>query len=325
MASMHLRRRVARTPLGTLRRTLRFRPAHRAKFEQRLVWIFGSPRSGSSWLLQILAEHSDVLPVDEPLIGHYFGPFLSDLPGASPRALGIGDFTLRRVQADKDSQFFCEHFSEAWLPGLARLLRERYWGHVMRHAPGRLGSPPLLVIKEPNGSQSADLIMRALPRARLLFLLRDGRDVVDSELSANLKGSWASREFFGLEGIGESQRLAFAIQSAHKWLWRTEVVQQAFAAHPGPKLEVRYEDLVANTRASLRRIYNWLGLAVGDAQIDDWIRANAFESVASHARGPDQFHRAATPGHWRESLRADEQAALHEILNHKLDELGYAT
>src|SRR3954466_15243190 len=44
--------------------------------ESRLVWVFGSPRSGSTWLLRLLAEHESVVPVDEPLIGSYLGPFM---------------------------------------------------------------------------------------------------------------------------------------------------------------------------------------------------------------------------------------------------------
>ena len=83
--------------------------------------------------------------------------------------------------------------------------------------------------------------MAAMPRSRLLFLLRDGRDVVDSDLAANKQGSWIGREFPGARGISPAERLDFVVQSAHKWLWRTEVVQAAFAAHPGPKQMVRYE------------------------------------------------------------------------------------
>ena len=63
----------------------------------------------------------------------------------------------------------------------------------MRRAP-RVKST-LLLVKEPNGSQSADVIMRAQPTARLLFLLRDGRDVVDSELASFAVGGWQERAF----------------------------------------------------------------------------------------------------------------------------------
>src|SRR3954454_13634536 len=84
--------------------------------EDRLVWVLGSPRSGSTWLLQLLGEHDAVVPVNEPLIGWYIGPFMSDLPGMSARDLDLHNFTMRRVHQDKRPSFFAEEFSDVWAP-----------------------------------------------------------------------------------------------------------------------------------------------------------------------------------------------------------------
>lgn len=283
--------------------------------------MFGSPRSGSTWLLNSLAAHEAVVPIDEPQIGSFLGPFLSDLPGADPRALTVSNFTLRRVESRQDGQFFAEEFADIWLPGLARMMRERFYAHLTRKAGG--GSPRrrFIVIKEPNGSQSADVIMRALPRAKLLFLLRDGRDVVDSDLASHLEGSWVSREFSGLGGVSDGERLAFVVQSAQKWLWRTEVVQATVTQHRGPVHVVRYEELRAEPHATLSRIFAWIGLRVPDGDLARWVEKNRFENMAR--TGPGEFVRSASPGAWRENLRPEEQAVLDDLLAPKLRELGY--
>src|SRR6266550_1206004 len=65
-----------------------------ARFESQLVWLLGSPRSGSTWLLTLLSEHRDVAPIDEPLIGEHLAPFLCDLPGCDPSDLDVGNFTF---------------------------------------------------------------------------------------------------------------------------------------------------------------------------------------------------------------------------------------
>lgn len=292
-------------------------------FEPQLTWIFGSPRSGSTWLLLMLARHEAVVPVNEPLIGWYLGPFLCDLPGFSAPALDLENFTLRRVQQTKRDQFFAQQFSDIWRPEFARMMRKRFHAHASRsNSPVPLNKR-CVVIKEPNGSQSADMIMSVLPQARLLFLLRDGRDVVDSELAANKEGSWVSRGFPGVVGVSASERRDFVIQSAYKWLWRTAVVQRAYRDHPGPKLLIRYEDLLAEPDRHVRQIFDWMGLAISDERLRNLTAENAFDQTPTKERGPDGFFRAAIPGLWRQNLSADEQAAITELLAPKLIELGY--
>jgi hypothetical protein len=292
-------------------------------FESQLAWIFGSPRSGSTWLLLMLARHPAVVPVNEPLIGWYLGPFLCDLPGFNASALDLDNFTLRRVQRNKRDQFFAQEFSDVWKADFGEMMRKRFYAHASRFSSPVPLDKRMVMIKEPNGSQSADMIMSVLPQARLLFLLRDGRDVVDSELAANKEGSWVSKGFPGVSGISAPQRRDFVTQSAYKWLWRTEVVQQAYRDHPGPKLLVRYEDLLADPTRHVRAIFDWLGLEITDQQLGELIAENAFDQTPPKERGPDGFFRAATPGLWRQNLSADEQTAMTELLAPKLIELGY--
>jgi hypothetical protein len=147
--------------------------------------------------------------------------------------------------------------------------------------------------------------------------------VVDSELAAHEEGSWLSREFSGVSGVREGERLAFAVQSAKKWLWRTEVVQAAYRDHRGPKHMVRYEELRADPVTHVRALFDWLGLEVSDADLRVLIEKHEFEKLPEEARGPQSFFRAASPGLWRENLSAEEQAAVTEVLGPKLRELGY--
>ena len=51
-----------------------------------------------------------------------------------------------------------------------------------RYARPRLGPDHYLIIKEPNGSVGAPLLMGALPESRMVLRIRDPRDVVSSTL-----------------------------------------------------------------------------------------------------------------------------------------------
>ena len=271
----------------------------------------------------MLAEDPRVAAINEPMIGMYLSPFISDQPGWTYDELAPEAFTIRQIQAKKPHQFFATEFADVVNPGLGKLLRDRFLAQVVRYPPGAPPSKVVAVVKEPAGSQSADIISSSLPRSRLLFLVRDGRDVVDSALAANLAGSWATREFPGAKGIDESRRLEFVADQAHKWLWRTEVVQAAVRTHPGPALTLRYEDLLASPTKRLHEVFGFLGLEIDGAGVSSIAAKHAFDSIAAEKRGSEQFYRAATPGLWRENLNDDEREVLQRILGPTLDELGY--
>ena len=128
--------------------------------------------------------------------------------------------------------------------------------------------------------------MRAQPDARLLFLLRDGRDVVDSELASFAVGGWQERSFAHMRGVAETERLDFVIRSAHQWLWRTEVVEAAFAEHRGPKHMLRYEDLLREPERHLGELFEWLGVPIEPADVEAAVEALSLRAAPAH-RGPD--------------------------------------
>jgi hypothetical protein len=289
--------------------------------ESRVIWLFGSPRSGSTWVRQMAAEHPAIEVMDEPTIGYHLSPFLSNEPGYRPEDLDLGTFTLRRVVAGNPNRFFAAKYEDVWLPALRRMLNDRLFAHLEREASPAAARRQLLLVKEPNGSQSADVIMRAQPTARLLFLLRDGRDVVDSELASFAVGGWQERSFPHMRGVDEAQRLNFVIHSAHWWLWRTQVVEAAFAEHRGPKLLLRYEDMLREPQRHLGELFEWLGVPLEPADVAAIADHHAFARLPD--RGADRQNRSATPGAWRENLGSDARAALEDILGAKLRELGY--
>lgn len=289
--------------------------------ESRVIWLFGSPRSGSTWLLRMSEQHPSIEVMNEPTIGYHLSPFLSNERGYRAEDLDLSTFTIRRVMENDPDRFFASKYADVWLPGVRRLLNDRLLAHLEREVGGSAPSEALLLVKEPNGSQSADVIMRAQPTARLLFLLRDGRDVVDSELASFAVGGWQEQSFAHMRGIGEAERLDFVTHSAYQWLWRTQVVETAFAEHRGPKHMLRYEDLLREPERHLAEVFEWLGAPLEPVEVQAVVDQFAFERLPH--RGPDRQERLATPGAWRDNLDPDERAAVEDILGAKLRQLGY--
>jgi len=292
--------------------------------EERLVWILGSPRSGSTWLLGLLKASPRVIAIDEPAIGSHIAIPVTSITGVRPARVAPDRFRVNDLRDDAPDYFFARRYEQVWRPLLRDLILGRLGAQVGDAVAERKIDDPICVLKEPHGSIGADVIMAALPHSRMIFLLRDGRDVIDSELDAASAGSWAMSILEGYAPIGDEGRKAFVRERAHAWLARTAITQRAYQRHPADRrMRIRYEDLIEDTEEHLGELNAWLDLGLNPSEIRDRVGTTGFERLGPEVRGRGRFARAATPGLWRENLRPEDQALLEEMLGPKLRELGY--
>jgi hypothetical protein len=291
-----------------------------AEAEDRLAWIFGSSRSGSTWLLRMLAALDGVAGIDDPHLGHHLGVWrpisLAWATAEYPPELT----TLDRVKHDKDSYFFSDRYRDTWAPALRSLIVDRFDAQVRDMADGGPGEP-LVVVKEP-GSHVADLLVSLFPGSRLVFLLRDGRDVVDSWLAAYRKGSWALDE--GAFPVTDDGRESLVRWQSAVWAFRTDVVQRVFARHPPDRrVLVRYEDLVADPARELARICAYLAVDASADRLADVAAEFAYAAVPRSEKGDSKEIRSAMPGGWRDNLTPAEHDVMHEVMGPQLAAFGY--
>jgi hypothetical protein len=322
-------------------------PFDDVRFESRLVWILGSPRTGSTWLLRLLIhpwrldrvnlyranigfrsggsirreKGPAVVPIDESFFPRHLTPFIP-ITHADESPREAQDFVFNTERAGHLHYCFSDAYAEVWRPELRRLILVRFHAQAER-ARTKLGiEDPLVVIKEPNGSYGAELLMSLLPRARMIFLSRDGRDVLDSQLALRTTFRTRGRRMRRIRE--DKQRLTFVRTQARLWVNNMTAVQNAYAAHPpDQRITVRYEDLRSDTFVALRPLVDWLGTDRTDEQLHKAIEELAFEAVPRIAKGPGKGKRAATPGLWRENLSSEEQQVATELMGDKLTELGY--
>src|ERR671934_1887824 len=118
-----------------------------ARSEDRLVWIFGSSRSGSTWLLRMLAELEGTVPIDDPHLGHHLGVW-RPIPlawAAGERSEDLS--TLNEVKRDKPSYFFSDRYRDDWAPALRDLIVARFDAEVA-DAPRDAEARPIVIVKE---------------------------------------------------------------------------------------------------------------------------------------------------------------------------------
>jgi hypothetical protein len=165
--------------------------------------------------------------------------------------------------------------------------------------------------KTPMYMRHLPLLRRLFPTAQYVHLIRDGRDAALSFLS--LPEGIAFETWAHPRSVGD-----FAC------LWRTEV---AAARGHGRRvraaryLEVRYEALVADAEAVLRRICSFAGLPYENAMLEH-------ERSGSEERAHQQsLKRPLTRGlrDWRKDMAPQQVAAFEAVAGDLLRELGYET
>jgi hypothetical protein len=262
----------------------------------RLVWIFGTGRSGSTWLASMMGDMAGGRLWNEPLVGKLFGDFHSD---ARPKSLRSKNF----VMADAHRQ--------AWLEGI-RLF-------VSRVADSRFGDVEegeRIVVKEPNGSVGAPYLAAAFPRSALVLLIRDPRDVAASALDRHRPGGGAyeRRKSEGRVSDRASRNPdAFIEGQAKRYMRNVGAAKRAYEAHEGPKVMVRYEDLRADTLGTMKRLYSTLGIPTDEEELAQVVKKHAWENIAEEKKGRGKFHRKAKPGGWSEDLTPHQAKSVEKI------------
>jgi Sulfotransferase family len=292
-------------------------PTRRRLDEDRLVWIMGSSRSGSTWLLRMLGELEEVVTIDDPHLGHHLGVWrpisLAWATADEPPELT----TLAELKRDKPSFFFADRYAEVWRPALRELIAARFAAQAAEAGVRR----PRVVVKEP-GSQAAGLVLSLFPRSRLIFLLRDGRDVIDSWLAAYRAGAWAQEEgAFPLAAFG---REAFIRWQASVWAHRANAVARAYESHdPARRILIRYEELRADPVGSLERTCRAAGIRADAEQLARISAIHDIDAMDADAKGPHRPIRSGWPGGWRRSLSAGERRTMLDAMGSELVRFGY--
>jgi hypothetical protein len=99
-----------------------------------------------------------------------------------------------------------------------------------------------------------------------------------------------------------------------------EKTWQAYRAHGGRKVLVRYEDLRADTLETMKRIYSALEIPVEEAELARAVEKNSWENIPEEDKGKGKKRRKAKPGGWREDLTARQVEIVEEITEPLLNE-----
>jgi len=272
------------------------------------LFLVGCPRSGTTLLQRMLDNHPQLAVAnDSHFIPRAIAPFgTGTVPPLTaelvervlryhrfPR-LGIPEPVAREASARAGTygQFVSELYSE----------------HARLHGKELAGE------KTPDYVRCLPLLHSLFPRARVVHIIRDGRDVALSTLE------WAR------EGIGPGRFALWREQPvavcALWWRWQVETGRRD-GERLGPEIyrEVRYEDLVARPEETLRSLSEFLELPFAR----DMVSFHAGKTKSDPRLSAKRAWLPATPGlrNWRTEMPPGNIALFEAIAGDLLCALGY--
>lgn len=264
-----------------------------------MAFLVGHPRSGTTFLGRALGSHPGVGYWEEPrLLFRARQDFDALRPVAEHLVADSSVDELWRTERDGNLREQFGIGEDAETEGVCiSMVRQRVFllrGEFLSRSGGAL-----LLDKTPRQLRALSDAASWFPEARVVHIVRDGRDVAASAVA------WERR--WGRPGWLDTPGPVVAATAQQ---WATDV-QEALAASPKATV-VRYEDLVADGRMTVRRVLDHLALP--------W-----HPGVGRFlAEGMDGLH-ARSVGRWREDLAAGEVDLVVGHAGALLADLGYAS
>ncbi len=193
------------------------------------VFLVGFPRSGTTLLEQVLAGHPEVSTLEEaPTLAEAYAEFMT------------GPDDLARLARLTSAE------AEPW--------RRGYWRTVTQLHAGPLGR--VFVDKAPAGTLYLPLIAKLFPRAKILFALRDPRDVTLSCFRNNFQLNAMTYAFTDLAQTAACYDACMRMAD----IYRTVL--------PLAVRDARHEAFVQDTAAERAAIGEFLGIQITDGMVD---------------------------------------------------------
>ncbi|MDC0935443.1 sulfotransferase [Pirellulales bacterium] len=258
--------------------------------QRGIAWLIGHPRSGTTLLEQVLDSHSALISADElEVFASSVYPQLARETGV-PQSASITTM-LNHAQAN--------HLCAA---------RRRYLNEIQGAMQESIGYR-VLMDKNPEMTLLLPVICRIFPASKILFALRDPRDVVLSCFSQALPLNSVSVHYHTIEGTA-----AKYARMMDSWLRLRDMIQADW-------IEVRYEDTVDDLETQARRSLRFLEL--------DWepsVLAYHERAQSKHVHSPTYeavtkpVYRSAV-GRWRNYEQ--QLAPVMDVLETYVREFGY--
>lgn len=279
----------------------------RGMLNKTIFFVAGTEKSGTTWLQMMLNKHPQVACKGEGQFGTRLWPGLrKSLEDYNSFIVNINAKVFSEIE-----QFpvFHERSIRAVQAFASAVLMSEYGDDQEIRAVGE---------KTPSHVRTLTRIKTLFPNAKLIFIIRDGRDIAVS-------GWYHLKRQHGEDKAGVLADYAKRISK----IWRSdyEKVIEFCRIYPNDFINVRYEDLHNNPLQEMLRLFRYLGVDDKDEIVEECVDACKFIQLSGGRDRGDQntqsFFRKGIVGDWRNHFDRQMWSAFDAEAGDLLSRLGY--
>jgi Sulfotransferase family len=282
-------------------------PALRKNPETKLIFIVGAPRSGTTLLAEMLSSHPDICSSPET---HYYSRHAKKYSWTTRMVKSKRIRHFETVMRDIGSELF--GFSAADLQEVGRrhadLRRDMSSGLLAQllKVYSMKNNKPICCEKTPMHIKYVEQILKEIPCSCVVCIHRDPRDVW---LSVR-KTPWNTGN---------------ALYHAIFWRRIASISEKWARTFPKRYLEVKFEDLVAEPRAVLEPICEFVQVGFSTEMVQWYLRGEATFSTAtepwkSNAKRPLDARRRMN---WKKEMCCEDSALFEAVAGKQMRRLHY--
>ncbi|MFQ5510006.1 MAG: sulfotransferase [Leptospirillia bacterium] len=279
--------------------------------DKDILLVAGAGKSGTTWLQRMMNTHPEIFCPGE-------GKFLHMLGGITQ---GLGAYNRKLHTANQvvyDNKGFYAEWSDRDFQAIVQFFIAMSWAK----ASGKdLSGVRYIGDKDTEyGTNITAWRDMALPGAKLIHAIRDGRDTAVSHMHhiARMQGTPMPTG---------SKLHAFISSYARDWAKDIVGFRNAYRDLPELYCEVRYEDLLAEPALHMTRIFDFLGVAKDADLVASVVEQNAFKKLSGgRERGSEDsssFYRKGISGDWKNHFDRKSAQMFEKEAGSVLKELGY--
>ncbi len=276
-----------------------------------VLFVTGAVKSGTTWTQLWLDRHPQIACRGE---GYFFNKFAGALQALCREASDM----IEQQNQHKGEKL--PEFPRMDLPIVQYLLRQSVLSCLSLYG----GGDDIAVVgeKTPSTVLTLDTVFDLFPDARVLNVVRDGRDVCISAWHDNLrKAPDAFKQLYPTFGT-------FLPDIAQIWANHQTPALNAAERWPGQLRQIHYEDLLTTPHETVAATFDWLGVDCSPDLVAACLGATDFRKLAD-GRKPgeedrDSFFRKGTASQWREVMTEEQQRVFWEIAGAEMTAQGYS-